>query len=41
LASFRQKENKVYFGQQIVPISLGKIQVGDALIILSHKDALF
>ncbi len=41
LASFRQRENKVYFGQQIVPISLGKIQVGDELIILSHKDALF
>ncbi|MEY2894923.1 MAG: hypothetical protein RIS42_642 [Bacteroidota bacterium] len=41
LASFRQKDNKVYFGQQMVPISLGKIQIGDELVVLKRKDALF
>ncbi|MHA8092530.1 MOSC domain-containing protein [Aquirufa regiilacus] len=41
LSSFRQTENKVYFGQQLVPITLGKIQVGDEVIVLTRKDALF
>lgn len=41
LASFRQIDNKVYFGQQMVPITLGKIQVGDELVVLKRKDALF
>ncbi|MEN9958185.1 MAG: hypothetical protein RLZZ474_429 [Bacteroidota bacterium] len=41
LASFRQKDNKVYFGQQMVPISLGKIKVGDEVLVIKRKDALF
>jgi uncharacterized protein YcbX len=41
LASFRQKDNKVYFGQQMVPIQLGKIRVGDELTVINWKDALF
>ncbi len=41
LASFRQKDNKVYFGQQMVPIQWGKIRVGDELTIINWKDALF
>ena len=41
LASFRQKDNKVYFGQQMVPIQLGKIRVGDELNVINLKDALF
>lgn len=41
LASFRQKDNKVYFGEQMVPISLGQIQVGDELIVVKRKNALF
>lgn len=41
LASFRQKDNKVYFGQQMVPISLGKIKVGDEVIVIKRKDAIF
>lgn len=41
LASFRQKDNKVYFGEQMVPITLGHIQLGDELIVVKRKDALF
>ena len=41
LATFRQKDNKVYFGQQMVPISLGKIKVGDEVLVIKRKDALF
>jgi uncharacterized protein YcbX len=41
LATFRQKDNKVYFGQQMVPITLGTIQVGDEVIVSTRKDALF
>lgn len=41
LSKFRLKDNKVYFGQQMVPITLGKIRVGDELIISSRKNALF
>jgi uncharacterized protein YcbX len=41
LASFRQKDNKVYFGQQMVPIQLGTIRVGDELTVINRKDALF
>jgi uncharacterized protein YcbX len=41
LATFRQKDHKVYFGQQMVPITLGKIQVGDEVIVSTRKNALF
>lgn len=41
LASFRKRGNQVYFGQQMVPITQGKIQVGDEIVILKRKDALF
>ncbi|MEK6546960.1 MAG: MOSC N-terminal beta barrel domain-containing protein [Bacteroidota bacterium] len=41
LATFRQKDHKVYFGQQMVPISLGMIKIGDELKVIKRKDALF
>ena len=41
LASFRTLNHKVYFGQQFVPISLGKIQVGMEVQVLQSKDALY
>jgi uncharacterized protein YcbX len=41
LSTIRLKDNKVYFGQQMVPITLGKIRVGDELIISKQKNALF
>lgn len=41
LASFRTFGNKVYFGQQFVPISLGKIQVGDLIQVIQTKDAVY
>ena len=40
LASFRTFGNKVYFGQQFVPISLGKIHVGDLIQPIQFKDAM-
>lgn len=41
LASFRTFGNKVYFGQQFVPISMGKIQVGDPVKPIQMKDAVY
>ncbi len=41
LASFRTLNHKVYFGQQFVPISTGKIQVGMEVHVIQSKDALY
>lgn len=41
LSQTRKFENKVYFGQQFVPISLGEIKVGDRINIDKLKDAIF
>ena len=41
LAGFRTFGNKVYFGQQFVPISLGKINVGDLIHPIQLKDAVY
>jgi hypothetical protein len=41
LASFRTVNNKVYFGQQFVPISLGKIRVGMEVQLVRSKGALY
>jgi hypothetical protein len=41
LAQIRKFDNKVYFGQQFVPISLGEIKVGDKVNIHKLKDAIF
>jgi uncharacterized protein YcbX len=41
LSQTRKFENKVYFGQQFVPISLGEIKVGDLVNIHKIKDAIF
>jgi len=41
LAGIRTFGNKVYFGQQFVPISLGKIHVGDLIQSIQLKDAVY
>lgn len=41
LASFRTINHKVYFGQQFVPSSLGKIQLGMEVQLIRSKDALY
>ncbi|MFA9198063.1 MAG: MOSC domain-containing protein [Aquirufa sp.] len=41
LASFRTLNHKVYFGQQFVPMSLGKIQVGMEVQVIQSKDAVY
>jgi uncharacterized protein YcbX len=41
LASFRTFNQKVYFGQQFVPISIGEIQVGMEVQIIHSKDAIY
>jgi len=41
LASYRTMNHKVYFGQQFVPISLGKIQVGMEVQVIRSKDAVY
>jgi uncharacterized protein YcbX len=41
LSSYRKFGQKVYFGQQFVPISLGQIHVGDVVNIVDKKDAIY
>ncbi len=41
LANFRKFGNKVYFGQQFVPNSLGNLRVGDTVNILETKHATY
>ena len=41
LASFRTLNHKVYFGQQFVPISTGKIKIGMEIHVIQSKDALY
>jgi len=41
LASFRTLNHKVYFGQQFVPMSVGKIQVGMEVQVIQSKDAVY
>lgn len=41
LSQTRKFENKVYFGQQFVPISLGEIKVDDLITVHKLKDAIF
>jgi uncharacterized protein YcbX len=41
LASFRTINQKVYFGQQFVPISIGEIHVGMEVQIIRSKDAIY
>jgi uncharacterized protein len=41
LSTFRKVENKVYFGQQAVPVVLGRLSVGDEIHVEKSKDALF
>lgn len=31
LASYRKRENKIYFGQNVLPITFGQVSVGDAI----------
>ncbi|MFM1821410.1 MAG: hypothetical protein RLZZ402_1769 [Bacteroidota bacterium] len=41
LASFRTMNQKVYFGQQFVPISIGEIHVGMEVQIIRSQDAIY
>ncbi len=41
LSQTRKFKNKVYFGQQFVPISLGEIKIDDLITIHKCKDAIF
>ena len=41
LASFRTLNQKVYFGQQFVPMELGEIQVGMSVKVIQSKDAVY
>ncbi len=41
LASFRTINQKIYFGQQFVPISIGEIHVGMEVQIIRSKDAIY
>jgi uncharacterized protein YcbX len=40
LSRFRKVGNKVYFGQQAVPVVSGRIAVGDEIHVEKTKDAL-
>lgn len=39
LAQYRRRDNGVYFGQNVIPTDIGKISIGDEIIIHSSVDA--
>ena len=38
LSTYRKKENGVYFGQNVIPIELGQLSIGDEIIVNSTRD---
>jgi uncharacterized protein len=36
LATYRMKNNKIYFGQNIIPATVGKVKIGDNITILKQ-----
>lgn len=38
LSTYRKKDNGVYFGQNVIPTTLGQISIGDEIIISSTRD---
>ena len=40
LSAYRKLNNKIYFGQNLLVMTTGRIQVGDILTILSHQPAV-
>jgi hypothetical protein len=41
LSSFRKKDAKVLFGENIIAAGTGKINVGDTITIVQTKEGLF
>jgi uncharacterized protein len=41
LATYRSKNNKIYFGENVIALSTGKISAGDNVTILEKKESLF
>ena len=41
LATYRSLNNKIYFGENVIAGSIGKINVGDTLSIIKTKETLF
>lgn len=41
LSVYRKLNNKIYFGQNLLVLKIGRIQVGDKLTILSHQPSVF
>lgn len=38
LATYRMKNNKIYFGQNVIPATVGKIKIGDNVTILKQAE---
>lgn len=38
LATYRMKNNKIYFGQNVIPATVGKIRIGDNITILKQAE---
>jgi uncharacterized protein YcbX len=41
LSKYRKKDNGVYFGQNVIPTTLGQLSIGDEIIINSTCDRSF
>ena len=41
LATYRSRDNKIYFGENVIAASAGAINVGDSITILQTKESLF
>jgi uncharacterized protein YcbX len=37
LSSYRKRNNKIFFGQNVVTQELGRIKVGDEVVVVSRK----
>lgn len=41
LATYRSMNNKIYFGENVIAGGIGKINVGDEIVVVERKESLF
>jgi uncharacterized protein len=41
LATYRSKNNKIYFGENVIAAGTGEINMGDEIIVIERKESLF
>ena len=41
LSTYRNRNSKVYFGENVIAAGIGKINIGDTIKIIQTKESLF